>query len=257
MVQASATQTPISSVIQVNTGTGHPCAPVAGTVASGPRAPLRNRLAILAAMLGAVLAALLRRRPRAMKGAAVASLTLALLAGSAREARADEYQNRVGRAALLAADDQHREALAELEAAYALRQSPALLFDIARAHQHLGDTRAALDGYERFLTAAGAGADSAKRAEAEAELVRLRPRYERKPSRGLMAGGAVLFGAGYVGAVVTGSHRPQRREQRLLGLHHREPADRVHVHEREPPDRERPPARPGCRAAPRLARLPR
>ena len=68
LLQASATQTPISSVIQTTNGTGDPCVPATGTVAFGPRAPLRNRLAILTVALGAVLTALLRRRGRRVRG---------------------------------------------------------------------------------------------------------------------------------------------------------------------------------------------
>ena len=139
-----------------------------------------------------------------MKGRAIATLAVVLLCGAAREARADESQDHAGRAAILADHEQYRDALAELEAAYALRQSPALLFEMARVHERLGDARRALESYERFLMA-DVSADTAKRADADAAVSRLRPRYERKPSRGLTAGGAVLFGAGYLAAVVTGS----------------------------------------------------
>ena len=139
-----------------------------------------------------------------MKGRAIATLAVVLLCGAAREARADESQDHAGRAALLADHEQYRDALAELEAAYALRQSPSLLFEMARMHERLGDARRALESYERFLMA-DVSADTAKRADADAAVSRLRPRYERKPSRGLTAGGAVLFGAGYLAAVVTGS----------------------------------------------------
>jgi hypothetical protein len=229
VVQASANQAPISSVFQTTNGTGDPCASAGGgTVAFGRHVGLRNRLAMMAAALGAVVAALARRRVRlvrGLKGVATAAVVAALLFGTAREARADEYQDHVGRAAALTQREQYKAALVELSAAYAIRQSPALLFEMARAQQRLGDAPAALDTYERFL-AADVDGDPAKRAEAEAAVANLqrltgkvaaapvaeqkreRPapiRYERKVSRGLMAGGAVLFGAGYLGAVVTGS----------------------------------------------------
>jgi len=244
VLQASATQTPISSVIQTTTATGDPCTPVGGAVAFGRDGALRNRFAVLTAVLAALLAALLRRRvrpgrgpwfgegalptgalarPRTMKAGSIATLALVLLCGAARDAAADEYQDHVDRAAILTEHDRYREALAELEAASALRQSPLFLFEMARAHERLGEARAALAAYEQFL--AGAGADPAQRAEATVAVARLRSRarsgaqpppskhdeppapvqYERKPRTGLTAGGAVLFGLGYAGAVVTGS----------------------------------------------------
>ena len=142
---------------------------------------------MLTAVLAAVLAALLRRRGRlvrdlsfgrrgAMRAGSIATLTVVLLCGAARQARADEYQDHADRAAILTEHDRYKEALAELEAASALRQSPAFVFEMARAHERLGDARAALDGYERFLAGADVGADPAKRAEAEAAVARLRSR---------------------------------------------------------------------------------
>jgi hypothetical protein len=229
VVQASTSQTPISSVLQTTNGNGDPCAPVGGTVSLGRHVGLRNRLAMMAAALGVVLAGLARRRTRfvrGVKGIATAAVAAALFLGAARDAAADDYQDHVDRARALTQREEYKDALAELSAAYAIRQSPALLFEMARAQARLGDTRAALDSYERFL-AADAGGDPTKRAEAEAAVASLRGdtgkvspapmaprredepqipvRTERRVNRGLMAGGAVLFGTGYASAIIMGS----------------------------------------------------
>jgi hypothetical protein len=146
------------------------------------------------------------------------ALAIALVCAAAREARADEYQDHVDRAASLAQTEHYKEALVELQAAYALRQSPALLFEMGRVQRELGDARGAADSYERFL-AADEGKDPAKRAQAENALAQLRSvtapvpsreepppvRYEKKPNRGLMAGGAVLFSLAYAPAMITGT----------------------------------------------------
>ena len=71
LLQPSAQQTPISSVITVTNAKGNPCAPAAGAVASGSAA-LRNRLASVAAAVGIALAALARRRRRAAPAPAYA-----------------------------------------------------------------------------------------------------------------------------------------------------------------------------------------
>jgi hypothetical protein len=141
-------------------------------------------------------------------------------------ARADEYQDHVDRATALAQEEHYKDALVELDAAYALRQSPRLLYLIAQTKQRLGRVQEALAGYERFL-AANDGAEPSSRADAKAQIAALRRilalpererapanewgaekppvevRWDKKPSPGLMAGGAVLFGAAYLGAVVT------------------------------------------------------
>jgi hypothetical protein len=159
-----------------------------------------------------------------------AALCCGALALASREARADEFQDHVDHATTLAQTEHYKEALAELEAAYGMRQSPRLLYMKAKMQQRLGDAKAALDSYERFL-ASEPDPDPRVRADAEGEIAKLRrllgkgpppapqpvmnePRseqpppevhYEMKPSVGLIVGGSVLFGAAYMGAVVTGS----------------------------------------------------
>jgi hypothetical protein len=149
--------------------------------------------------------------------------------GEARTARADEYEDHVSKAMALSRAEQHRDALREWEAAYAVRQAPRLLYEIARSQQSLGLGTEAQASYQRFLTA-DRGEDAAARADAEAQLRRLRPldpprpvaapqpslppmdgdiryipvRYERRPNKGLMTAGIVLLSIGYGGAFVTG-----------------------------------------------------
>jgi hypothetical protein len=157
-----------------------------------------------------------------------AAVSLAALALAPREARADEVQDPVAHAETLAQAERYKEALAELEAAYAARQSPRLLYMMAKMHQRLGNGTAALVSYERFLVAEPGG-DPRLRADAEGQAAQLRHvlgkepaqqpaaspahaddpsievRYGSKPHAGLVAGGAVLFGTAYLAAVVTGS----------------------------------------------------
>jgi hypothetical protein len=168
------------------------------------------------------------------RSAAVAALCGGALLLASSAALADEFQDHLDKATVLAQSERYRDALVELEAAYTLRQSPRVLYMLAKTQQRLGDTKAALSTYERFL-AADADPDPRPRADAQEQVARLKhlmgkdsppavsppvgplpvdPRveeppvevhYEMKPSVGLMAGGAVLFGSAYLGAVISGS----------------------------------------------------
>jgi hypothetical protein len=156
-----------------------------------------------------------------------AAVSLVALTFAPREARAEEVQDPVAHAETLAQAERYKEALAELEAAYAVRQSPRLVYMMAKMHQRLGDALAALASYEHFLVA-DANGDLRMRADAQAQATQLRrvlgkepaqpaaspaptddasveARFEMKPHAGMVAGGAVLFGAAYLGAVATGS----------------------------------------------------
>jgi hypothetical protein len=157
----------------------------------------------------------------------VAALICAAFGLAPRAAFADEFQDHLDHATVLAQGERFKEALAELQAAYELRQSPRVLYMIAKAQQRLGDAKAALASYERFLTAYADG-DPRYRADAQEQAAQLKHllgkdvalpaspvgaqgekegfdvRWEMKPNVGLMAGGGVLFGAAYAAAVVTG-----------------------------------------------------
>jgi iron complex outermembrane receptor protein len=101
-----------------------------------------------------------------------AILTTCLVASAAR---ADEltFEDHMRRAGALAAAESYREAVRELDAAYELRQSPRVLYELARAHARLGERAAALDCYARFLVADPA-IDPALRAEVERAQSELR-----------------------------------------------------------------------------------
>jgi hypothetical protein len=98
-------------------------------------------------------------------------LALALVSGPAR---ADEFQEHVGRADALVRDERYREALVELRAAYAQRPSAVLLHRIAEVQERLGDTNAAIVAYEGVLT--NAGSEDALRSSAKTHLASLLPR---------------------------------------------------------------------------------
>lgn len=169
-----------------------------------------------------------------MRQLAMALVMSAALCGAARSAQADEYDDHVARASELARGDRHREALREWTAAYNARQAPRLLYEMGRSQQSLGLVAEAVSSYERFL-AADRGEDPAARADAEAQLARLRllpgargaaplrpqpvglgepedgdvryvpVRYERRPNRGLLTAGITLLSIGYGAAFVTGT----------------------------------------------------
>jgi hypothetical protein len=88
-----------------------------------------------------------------------------------RSARADEFEEHVGRADALARAERYKEALVELRAAYAQRPSAQLLHLIAQVQQRLGDTNAAIVAYEGVL--ASPGADEALKTDARARLASL------------------------------------------------------------------------------------
>lgn len=52
----------------------------------------------------------------------------------------------------LIAQKQYDAGIAELEAAYAIKPHPNVLFNIARAYQDSGRSKAALEVYQRYLT---------------------------------------------------------------------------------------------------------
>jgi hypothetical protein len=116
-------------------------------------------------------------RTRRRAAGVVCGAALLLAHGSAR---ADDFQDHVDRAASLAKEERYTEALAEFDAAYALRQSPRLLYLRAKALQRLGDAKAAVAGYEGFL-AADPDAGLALRSDAQAQIARLRPPEAPRP----------------------------------------------------------------------------
>ena len=121
--------------------------------------------------------------------------------------------------------DQYQSALSEYQAAYALRQHPLLLLEMARTHQRLGNQREAVTLYRRYLTASDDPRD-VHRAEAERAVERLQmllpegttaPRPALSPTaelpyrvitrphhRGMVAAGWTLFSIGYAAAFGTG-----------------------------------------------------
>lgn len=147
---------------------------------------------------------------------------------------ADEVSVRRARAQELAEGQHYREALVELQAAYALRQEPLLLLEQGRMFSRLGQVPDALDAYSRYLAAEPNPPAEARR-EATTEIARLsawltpsavqRPlppglravpsagptlplqpvRYERRASGGLIGGGIAILSAGYTPALLFAS----------------------------------------------------
>jgi tetratricopeptide (TPR) repeat protein len=73
-----------------------------------------------------------------------------------------------------------REALREFELAERLVPSPELSFNIARAHEQLGEIEAAIDRYERYVAAPG---DASDVATVQARIDALRASLDAKPAR--------------------------------------------------------------------------
>src|SRR5687767_6134385 len=101
-------------------------------------------------------------------------LLIALLTVAGGRAWAEEtFSDHYDRAVAFAQNDQHTEALKELQAAYAIRQLPQLLYEMARAHHRLGNAKEAAEHYQRFLVADPAP-DPAMKADAEAQVAALK-----------------------------------------------------------------------------------
>ena len=84
----------------------------------------------------------------------VAALAFAWLLGAVPAHAEDKYQAHVKRGSELVRTEEYATALGQFEAAYALRQSTALLYQIARCHHRLGNTTEARGFYRRYLNAA-------------------------------------------------------------------------------------------------------
>lgn len=144
---------------------------------------------------------------------------LALFAARPARAQSDDVPR--DQAEVLYQAGQYADALKAYEAAYARRQSPRLLYLIARTHQRLGHVEEAVSHYRRFL-AAEPDAPAALSADAEAQLshlARLQPLLvpaaspaplqpaltETRRSKPLIAAGLPLLIGAYVAAVGAGS----------------------------------------------------
>jgi len=110
-------------------------------------------------------------------------------------------------------------AVQDLERAYALRQDPQLLLDLARGHRRLGHAKETADYYQRFRLASGPLSseltieiDSALRIVTPAPLaVAAAVAYANpltktitRPGHGLLIGGATLFATAYSAAAISG-----------------------------------------------------
>ncbi len=139
----------------------------------------------------------------------------------------DSFEAAIARAQQLTHDERHGDALQAWQAAYALRQRPGLLLEIARSQQRLGLAAAAVESYRRFLTA-DPNPPSQLKVEAEQAIARLerlsRPGgaaagalpqldmasvmpykvVKRKYHGGMRAGGISLFAIGYAAAFISG-----------------------------------------------------
>jgi tetratricopeptide (TPR) repeat protein len=144
----------------------------------------------------------------------------------AQDAFSDHYQ----RGEALAANEQYVEAARELEAAFAIRQPPRLLYELAQVYRKLGNAPRALDYYRRFLIAEPQIGPEARQ-EMQQEMVRLQQlapppapppqpagtlqlppdirlapvRIELRSHRGLIAGGSSLLATSYAAALIAGS----------------------------------------------------
>jgi hypothetical protein len=157
--------------------------------------------------------------------ATLAAILLVGAAGGAHAQLPDPFAEHLDRASYRLQNEQYEEALKELRAAYAIRQQPRLLLEMARVERRLGHAAQALDLYRRWR-ASGDPADEATQAEASAAIAALAPevqppapavpplayaltpprllRYEDRPRSGLVVGGAVLFSLSYSAAALSG-----------------------------------------------------
>jgi hypothetical protein len=155
--------------------------------------------------------------------AALAVLTVSSLA----HADGDSFSEHYDQAIRLMECDQFNDALKELNAAYAVRQLPKVLFQLGTVERRLGHAREALTYFERYL-AADETPEPPVRAEAERAIIQLKQlvtftsppvpqtqltqpelklpiHYEVHHDRGLIGGGIGLLAASYAAALITGS----------------------------------------------------
>lgn len=142
----------------------------------------------------------------------------------------DDPEGHIARATGAVRAHRFEEALRAYKAAYALRQSPELLYAIGLTAQRLGYAADAVDWFNRFLVAA-TDAPAAQRADAQRRIDVLRPlaglagsaappglearddgrvrflpmRYELRANWKLIGGGIGLLSASYTAALITGS----------------------------------------------------
>jgi len=160
---------------------------------------------------------------RLLATALAALLAVSTAASTARAQVSDPFAEHLDRASYRLQNEQYEEALKELRAAYALRQQPRLLLEMARVERRLGHAAQSLELYKRWR-ASGDPADEATQGEAVAAIEALSPlapppapaptawgltpprllRYEERPRSGLVAGGAILFSVSYSAAALSG-----------------------------------------------------
>jgi hypothetical protein len=125
----------------------------------------------------------------------------------------------LARAQALFAEERYQQALEILQTAYADRQSPPLLFEIARCLERLGRAKEAVESYRRYLVALPNAPHEleAKAAMRALALFALPPapasttmppftvKRIRRPHRAMLATGWSLLSASYFAAFVTGA----------------------------------------------------
>ena len=110
--------------------------------------------------------------------ARVARLLLCyLLLGPLGTAHADEFQARYARGLRCYSQGDYETAIGELQAAFAIRQLPRLLFNLGQAHRKLGHAREAL-GYLQNYLRVQTNPTPEDRAELESYIAATRPLVE-------------------------------------------------------------------------------
>lgn len=156
-----------------------------------------------------------------------ALLVVTTLVAAPARAEDDSFSDHYERAQAFTQTSEHAAALHELEAAYALRQLPKLLREMALCHRRLGHTKEALDYDRRYLTA-DPSLEPAVKSEILGEIAELRAleepavasrldlvrpsdgrlmvpvHYEMRSHGGLISGGASLLATGCTAAFISG-----------------------------------------------------
>jgi len=149
---------------------------------------------------------------------AACAIALLLLGGAlARANEAGDFDTVCAAARGFAADGKWERALAAWQAAYAERQEPRLLYEIARAEQKLGLLRRAESDFRAWQVAADDATDG-ERAEVAARLTLLRAppplppgvqwvpmRTAERRSGAMIGGGIALSVIAYLPALITGA----------------------------------------------------
>jgi len=127
----------------------------------------------------------------------------------------DTFEQLVASARQAASESRYVDAVRDLKAAYLLRQDPDLLLELGRGYRRLGQAPDMVDAYSRYRIASPSLTPDL-RAEIDSALQAGTPNYAvqiarptktiKRPHRGMLVAGALLFSISYTSAAIAGGN---------------------------------------------------